>query len=120
MGLDIFGSKFGGTAMYLRCYPYDSWQMRAHRHALHDYTERLGLPESCVYLDNGCRSGGPSPELERLIGLVAQGIYRTVLIPGAFVFSLDDTEARAVTRRIGAGGCRIVELPSPHSVVGSR
>jgi hypothetical protein len=98
------------TAAYLRCFPSDQWGMEAHRAALLRQASQMGLAEPLVYLDNGCRSKGPLPRLRSLLDLVAAGLYRVVLIPGPFVFSLDDDVAREVIRWISAHGCAVVEL----------
>ncbi|MCL6302179.1 hypothetical protein [Streptomyces kronopolitis] len=103
----------GRTAMYLRCYPYDRWQMGSHQEELRDYARRLGLGEPAVYLDNGASSLGPRPAFERLLRHTAGGGYQVLLIPGPFVFSLHDNEARALTEAIRSFGCHVLELPSP-------
>ncbi|GGV40606.1 hypothetical protein GCM10010495_67580 [Kitasatospora herbaricolor] len=100
----------GATAMYLRCYPYDTWRMACHHEALLGQAVRLGLGRPHLYLDNGFRSRAPLPALEHLLRLTADGGYRTVLVPGPFVFSLDDTEARGLVRRFTAAGCEVLEL----------
>ncbi|MFC9331774.1 hypothetical protein [Kitasatospora sp. NPDC057015] len=100
-----------GTAAYLRCYPYDVWQMDFHRQGLCTWAARLGLPEPTVFLDNGCMSHDPLPLLQRLVVAVTTGIYQVVLVPGNFVFSLHDDAAQQIARRITAHGCRLLELP---------
>ena len=100
------------TAMYLRCYPFDAWKMDFHRDALQRYAMSLGLPEPTVYLDNGVRSGEPMPALRELNREVAAGHVHLVMVPGPFVFSLDDAEARTVSGQITATGCRVMELPA--------
>ncbi|MCX5208843.1 hypothetical protein OG689_05975 [Kitasatospora sp. NBC_00240] len=107
----------GPAAMYLRCYPYDTWHMACHREALLRQAARLGLGLPHLYLDNGFRSRAPLPALEHLLRLTAGGGYRTVLVPGPFVFSLYDTEARGLLRRFTASGCEVLELPSAHGRV---
>ncbi|WP_329500209.1 hypothetical protein [Kitasatospora herbaricolor] len=103
-----------GVAMYLRCYPYDTWHMLCHREALLRHAARLGLGRPHLYLDNGFRSQAPRPALEHLLRLTAGGGYRAVLVPGPFVFSLHDTDARGLVRRFAAVGCDVLELPSAH------
>ncbi|WP_433856070.1 hypothetical protein [Streptomyces kronopolitis] len=103
----------GRTAMYLRCYPYDRWHMGSHQEELRRYARRLGLGEPAVYLDNGARSLGPRPAFERLLRHTADGGYQVLLIPGPFVFSLHDNEARALAEGIRSFGCQVRELPSP-------
>jgi hypothetical protein len=97
------------TAMYLRCYPYDVCEQLDLRLDLADWADRLGLGEPAVYLDNGARSSGPLPALTRLLAAVRAGRYRTVLVPGPFVFSLDDRAARATVRLLTAAGCTVLE-----------
>ncbi|MEU9133098.1 hypothetical protein AB0D08_34205, partial [Kitasatospora sp. NPDC048540] len=99
------------SASYLRCYPADTWRMTAHREMLSRHAHRLGLPEPVVFIDNGCRSFDPLPRLEQLLGHAAEGLFHVVLIPGSWVFSLDDTEAHRVRRRLAAHGCQVLEPP---------
>ncbi|MET7760333.1 hypothetical protein ABZT27_37460 [Streptomyces sp. NPDC005389] len=87
--------------------------MPLHRDALQRYARSLGYPELPVLLDNGCRSTGSKPHFEQLVSFVAAGHVRMVFVPGAWVFSVHDGEAAAVTARLQAYGCGIVELPSP-------
>ncbi|WP_345695591.1 recombinase family protein [Kitasatospora terrestris] len=101
----------GAAAIYLRCYPQDSWHLLDHRPALNDHARRLGLGTPAVYLDNGCRSIGSRPALDSLIEAVEQGLYATVLVPGPFVFALDEAAAAAVVGRLEAAGCRVVVAP---------
>ncbi|MFF3401432.1 hypothetical protein ACFYW6_23310 [Streptomyces sp. NPDC002659] len=105
------------AAVYLRCYPYDKGQMSCHRLGLFSYARELGLSAPTVFLDNGRRFTGPLPELERLLDEVDGGAYDVVLVPGLFVFSLDDSEARLVSLQIRDAGCQVVELPSPRAAV---
>ncbi len=113
MNVESTGSTGTRTAAYLRCHAYDEWQMKCHRDALHQYAEQLGLPEPALYLDNGRPSSGPLPALDRLLRDVTCGAYDVVLVPGAFVFSLSDTDARDIVRRITSADCRVMHLPSP-------
>ncbi|MEE1826319.1 hypothetical protein PUR61_29650 [Streptomyces sp. BE20] len=99
------------TALYLRCYPFDPTGMECQRDALERLAQRHGLPAPFEYLDNGRRSGGRLPRLECLVRDIEQGWIDRVLIPGPFVFALDDSEAEAVTRRLRQLGCRVIELP---------
>jgi len=94
--------------------------MGIHREALIRLAGELGFPEPQVFLDNGYRSGGPLPALTRLIRLVASGFCQVVLVPGPFVFSLDDDEARTISRSLTRGGCRVLELSSPHQVAATK
>ncbi|MFE0463419.1 hypothetical protein ACFW1A_29625 [Kitasatospora sp. NPDC058965] len=97
------------TAMYLRCYPYDPSGQLDLQLDLTAYAARLGLAEPTVYRDNGARSTGPLPALAGLLAAVRAGAYQVVLVPGPFVFSLDDRLARATVRRLAAAGCEVVE-----------
>ncbi|TQK50525.1 hypothetical protein FBY35_0861 [Streptomyces sp. SLBN-118] len=114
MNLDITVHGTAGIAGYLRCFPFDAWGMETHRIALRSYAEVLGLPEPSIHLDNGLRSPGPLPGLERLMDLVARGSYGVLLIPGPFVFSVRDLEAAAIVGRITGFGCTVLELPPLH------
>ncbi len=101
------------AAIYLRCFPTDAYQMDAHQSALHRYADSMGLTGPPVLLDNGATSTGPRPRLDLLTALVADGLIDVVLIPGPWVFSLDDREAQAVAARLTRAGCRIMELSRP-------
>ncbi|MEV6394710.1 hypothetical protein AB0M39_07995 [Streptomyces sp. NPDC051907] len=99
------------TAIYLRCYPHDIWQMEIHRRMLVAFSLESGLGAPPVFLDNGCRSYDAKPCLESLLRKIAAGDIDTVLIPGPFVFSLDDKEAQEIVRHIEDAACRVLELP---------
>ncbi|MFF5789680.1 hypothetical protein ACFY8P_32465 [Streptomyces sp. NPDC012693] len=101
------------SAIYLRSFHFDEWAMAGHRDALQHYARSVSLAEGAVFLDNGCMSADAKPRLERLMDCVSAGIFQVVLVPGPWVFSIDDTEARAVVARIEGLGCRVVEMPSP-------
>ncbi|MFJ5229850.1 hypothetical protein ACIQBJ_08075 [Kitasatospora sp. NPDC088391] len=103
------------TAIYLRCYPEDRWEMISHRRALEDLADRSGLARPLVYLDNGTRSTERGPRLEQLLTDLAAGLVDTVLIPGAWVFALDPDTARTVADRIRAAGAHLVEMASPRT-----
>lgn len=98
-------------AIYLRCHPYDRWEMISHRHALLMCARVMGFPEPAVFFDNGPSSRETRPFLEWLIQRVNQGEFNTVLIPGPFVFSIDDLEARAVIAYLQDAGCVVLEMP---------
>lgn len=100
--------------MYLRCYPADTWGMGCHQDALRTLARQNGLPEPVLYLDNGARSCEARPALERLLEQAALGLVDVVLVPGPFVFSLDDVEAGHTVERLLAAGCLVLEIPSPH------
>lgn len=103
---------YGVTAVYLRCYPYDAEQMAPHLNALRAHADRLVLPAPVVFLDNGVSSSSVRPQLRSLLARVAQGHIGTVLVPGPWVFSLDDRAARAVVGFLHGAGALVVELPS--------
>ncbi|MED7954656.1 hypothetical protein [Streptomyces sp. BE303] len=100
------------AAVYLRCYPFDPSGMGTHLHALRHLANELGFAPPAVFLDNGCRSRGPLPALQRLIGLLTAGAFRAVLVPGPFVFSLSDLEARSIWSQLTSSGNRVIELPA--------
>jgi hypothetical protein len=63
-----------------------------------------------VYLDNGRRHRDGLPQLELLERNIANGWIDTLLIPGPFVFALDDRKATATVNRLRHLGCRQIEL----------
>ncbi|MFE3110771.1 hypothetical protein ACFXKJ_22330 [Kitasatospora indigofera] len=108
-------------AMYLRCYPRDPHAMAAHRDALRRFAVRLGLPSPVIYLDNGCLSTGRRPMLEELTRCVLSGRHRVLLIPGLWVFSVDDVLARRTAGMLSAAGCsRLFVLPGRSRAVPER
>ncbi|MEU3570514.1 recombinase family protein [Kitasatospora sp. NPDC036755] len=98
-------------ALYLRCFPADAAGLEYQRAVLERLARRHGLPLPAAFLDDGVRSGDRLPALERLLERVGQGWVDVVLVPGPFVFSLDDRSARATVRRLEALGCTVLELP---------
>ncbi|MFB7949285.1 hypothetical protein ACFC6L_30715 [Kitasatospora phosalacinea] len=102
------------TAIYLRCYPYDAGFLLDFWGALSHYALAAGLGEATVFLDNGRSSRGPLTALESLLSAAAAGRVSAVVVPGPFVFSLDDAQADATVRRFEAVGCAVHELPRPH------
>ncbi|MFF6995944.1 hypothetical protein ACFY93_13465 [Streptomyces sp. NPDC008313] len=102
------------TAVYLRCHPYDRWQMALHRTALLQHAENLSLPTPDIFFDNGCLSRAPLPQLDRLLSAIEADYYKVLLLPGPFVLSLDDRKARDLTRWIRSRGCQVEELPATH------
>lgn len=101
------------AAAYLRCHPYDSWQMGPHYWAVLRRAEALSLPVPDVFFDNGCLSRGPLPQLRQLLRAIDDGRYGVLLLPGPFVLSLDDRRAQDLLRWIRGRGCRVEELPTP-------
>ncbi|MEV4612434.1 hypothetical protein AB0K43_07505 [Kitasatospora sp. NPDC049258] len=99
------------AAIYLRCYPFDQTEMACHFLALQALAEAEHLPNPLVYFDNGRRAADGLPRREALLRLVAAGTVGTVLVPGPFIFALDDREAAEVVSTLRAYGCRLVELP---------
>ncbi|MFJ5229347.1 hypothetical protein ACIQBJ_05540 [Kitasatospora sp. NPDC088391] len=105
------------TAIYLRCYPYDAGFLLDFWDVLSRYALAAGLGEATVFLDNGRGSRDPLTALEALLGAVAEGRVSAVVVPGPYVFSLDDAKARATVRRFEAAGCTVHELPHPHAEI---
>ncbi|MGW4897045.1 hypothetical protein ACWEQL_33010 [Kitasatospora sp. NPDC004240] len=100
------------TAIYLRSYPFDTTGMECHRRALEDLAMAAGLPEPVMFLDNGLRASDGLPARDALLRAVAAGLVDTLLVPGPYVFGLDDAEAGAVVGELERHGCRVVQLPS--------
>ncbi|WP_395292565.1 recombinase family protein [Kitasatospora hibisci] len=99
------------TALYLRCYPSDTAGLECQHAALERLALQRGLPVPGSYVDDGMRSGTRLPALERLLRQAEHGRVDVVLVPGPFVFSLDDRAARATVQRLEALGCTVLELP---------
>ncbi|WP_432066179.1 hypothetical protein [Streptomyces sp. C10-9-1] len=87
--------------------------MNTHRRALLMYARRIGFPEPVVFFDNGPSSREARPSLENLLQRVVLGQFGVVLIPGPFVFSIDDLAAHSVVEHLRRAGCRVMELPRP-------
>ncbi|WP_328787087.1 hypothetical protein [Streptomyces sp. NBC_00273] len=104
------------TALYLRCYPHDPTGMEFHRRAMRRLAQWYGLPAPSEYVDNGLRSRDGLPQLENLVWQIARGRIDMLLIPGPFVFALDDREAADVAHRLRRLGCRLLELPHSRPV----
>ncbi|MFF1907958.1 hypothetical protein [Kitasatospora sp. NPDC058218] len=98
-------------AMYLRCHPYDTREAEYVRSAMEIMAVRLGLPFPDVYADHGRSARGPLPALENLLTAAEHGWTDVVLVPGPFVFSLDDRAAAAIVARLARAGCEVVETP---------
>ncbi|WP_181442368.1 hypothetical protein [Streptomyces tateyamensis] len=105
------------VALYLRCFPYDEKQMETHRLAAVRFAELWRLGRPLEFLDNGCAAGTERPALERLTAAVRLGVVCLLLVPGRFVFALDDEEALRIARRLTAAGCAVLELPLPTAAV---
>ncbi|MFJ4670479.1 hypothetical protein [Kitasatospora purpeofusca] len=101
------------TAIYLRCYPCDEVRMLDFWQILERYSVESGLGEATLFMDNGRRSTEPLTALADLTRAVEAGVCETVLVPGPFVFSLDDAKAAATVRRLEEAGGRVVEMPRP-------
>ncbi|WP_033223466.1 hypothetical protein [Kitasatospora phosalacinea] len=99
------------SAVYLRCYPRDDWAVETLRRRLEAQALALGL-SPYLYIDNGISSRRMPPRLADLMAGVASGAISVVLIPGPWVFGLDDDAARRVVEILTRQGCRIIELPS--------
>ncbi|GJF35033.1 hypothetical protein KNE206_77330 [Kitasatospora sp. NE20-6] len=100
------------SAVYLRCHPRDDWAVETLRRALEEHALRLGLFPPAVYIDNGISSQQAAPRRAALEADVAAGTIGVVLIPGPWVFALDDTAARRAVDALVSRGCEVVELPS--------
>ncbi|MFE2727169.1 hypothetical protein [Kitasatospora sp. NPDC059327] len=98
-------------AMYLRCNPYDTREAEYVRTAMEMLAVRMGLPFPEVYADHGRSARDPLPALENLVRAAEQGWTDVVLVPGPFVFSLDDLVAAATVARLARAGCEVVETP---------
>ncbi|MFB7676801.1 hypothetical protein ACFC26_35890 [Kitasatospora purpeofusca] len=98
-------------AIYLRAYPADAFEMECHRRALEELARDAGLLEPVVYIDNGRRPADGLPARDALLRAVRDGSVATLLVPGLFVFSLNDAEAEALAEEVGRCCCRIVQLP---------
>ncbi|MFB6891446.1 hypothetical protein ACFCX4_19320 [Kitasatospora sp. NPDC056327] len=99
------------TAMYLRCRPYDPREADYVRSAMEHLAGRLSLPVPDVYADHGLSARGPLPALASLLTAAERGWVDVVLVPGPFVFALDDRAAAATVRRLARAGCAVVETP---------
>lgn len=97
--------------MYLRCRPYDAREAQYVRTSMELLAARLGLPLPDVYADHGLSTRGPLPSLEHLVSAAEQGWVDVVLVPGPFVFALDDRAAADTVRRLARAGCEVVEAP---------
>ncbi|MFF7456998.1 hypothetical protein [Kitasatospora sp. NPDC008115] len=98
-------------AMYLRCRPYDPQEAEYVRSAMEHLAHRLALPFPDVYADHGLSTRGPLPALASLLTAAERGWVDVVLVPGPFVFSLDDRAAAATVERLARAGCEVIEAP---------
>ncbi|MEV4612868.1 hypothetical protein AB0K43_09720 [Kitasatospora sp. NPDC049258] len=98
-------------AAYLRCVPFDTWEMPVHRHAMEKWARELGLADPVWFIDNGESSGGPKPRLLELLTAVERNTFSIVLVPGPFVFHLDDVRAAKVCHRLSVLGASVLQLP---------
>ncbi|MBO7937609.1 MULTISPECIES: hypothetical protein [Streptomyces] len=100
------------VAGYLRCYPHDQWGMPAHHRVVEVYAQTIGyLAGSDVYFDNGAASWEEKESLDLLLDAIRAGQYTCVVVPGLWVFSIHDAEARDIRDRINAMGCEVAEVP---------
>ncbi|MER7705790.1 recombinase family protein [Kitasatospora sp. NPDC097605] len=97
------------SAMYLRCRPYDPQEADYVRSAMEHLAHRLSLPYPDVYADHGLSTRGPLPALASLLTAAERGWLDVVLVPGPFVFSLDDRAAADTVERLARAGCEVVE-----------
>ncbi|MDQ0313383.1 hypothetical protein J2S46_008036 [Kitasatospora herbaricolor] len=101
-------------AAYLRYDPNDLAGLAGRLDALRAFAARLGLPDPVFYLDHGSASHDPRPYLHQFARGARRGSHHLLLIPGLWVFSPDDTQARLTARRLTTiGGVRILQLPPP-------
>ncbi|RKE23438.1 hypothetical protein [Streptomyces sp. TLI_171] len=107
-------------AVYLRCYPFDTWEMASHQAAIRAFARTRGYWDPEVFLDNGRRSGVALPQLDALSALVGAGWCEVVFVPGLWVFSVDDGDARATAERLKRLGGRVEEVPDPRRAARSR
>ncbi|MED7948409.1 hypothetical protein, partial [Streptomyces sp. BE303] len=84
--------------------------MEFHRRAMEGLALRHGLQAPLVNLDNGRRYRDGLPQLELLERGIAKGWIDLLLVPGPFVFALDDRQAAATVERLRLLGCRLVEI----------
>ncbi|TQK42458.1 hypothetical protein FBY35_3866 [Streptomyces sp. SLBN-118] len=99
------------AAVYLRCHPADFWHMHSLREALWHFARDLGFVDTEPFTDNGYASHAYLPGLHHLFQLVKQRHFTTVLVPGWWVFSIRDGDARTTGNALQNLGCRVVELP---------
>ncbi|MFE0461638.1 hypothetical protein ACFW1A_20540 [Kitasatospora sp. NPDC058965] len=99
------------AACYLRCFPYDPWEMRDLAAALFTFARRWGYWEPTVFLDNGVASSSARPSLDALVAAVTARQYRVVFVPGLWVFAIQDDAALAARARLLDAGCEVLELP---------
>ncbi|WP_344325938.1 recombinase family protein [Kitasatospora putterlickiae] len=99
------------SAMYLRCRPYDPQEAEYVRSTMEHLAHRLALPHPTVYADHGLSTRGPLPALASLLTAAERGWVDVVLVPGPFVFSLDDRAAAETVERLARAGCEVVEAP---------
>ncbi|WP_436772753.1 recombinase family protein [Yinghuangia sp. YIM S09857] len=99
------------VAAYLRTYPRDTASMSAHQYAVARHARELGLGNPEFYTDHGVPSRGGKPGLKRLMAAVEDHRVDAVLVPGPFVFSIDDADAAAIVDRIQMHGCAVLEVP---------
>ncbi|MCX5208402.1 recombinase family protein [Kitasatospora sp. NBC_00240] len=98
------------VAAYLRLCPADPELMLTCRSDLARLAERHGLPRPTFFEDDDHLGRDEKPALSGLLHLISAGIFRTLLVPGSFVFADAGREARAVVEEIRAAGCVILEL----------
>ncbi|MFJ4095692.1 hypothetical protein ACIPYS_29225 [Kitasatospora sp. NPDC089913] len=99
------------AAVYLRCRPYDAREADYMRTAMEQLADRLALPMPDVYTDHGLSTREPLPALENLLVAAERRWVDVVLVPGPFVFALDDRAAAETVRRFARAGCEVVEAP---------
>ncbi|MGV9268173.1 hypothetical protein ACWDRR_26310 [Kitasatospora sp. NPDC003701] len=102
-------------AAYLCGHPHSPMALNGQREALTRFAAHLGLPAPVVYLDHAHPSSWghrARPQFEALVRAVMEGTHRLLLIPGPWVFSVDEQRVRLSVRVLTAAGCaRILVLP---------
>ncbi|MBL1087564.1 recombinase family protein [Streptomyces actinomycinicus] len=95
------------AAVYLRYYPQDQYRPNIDRRRIRRWANKLGLPELVFYVDNGCPSGTPRPELTRLVRHAQSGVYKVIFIPAMDALSTCAAEAQDLSARLSMRGCQV-------------
>ncbi|MFJ8622640.1 recombinase family protein [Kitasatospora sp. NPDC093550] len=94
-------------AVYLRCYPADHWTLDTQQRRLRAWALEDGLAEPAYFCDNGVPSRSAKPRLRDLLEAARLGWIRHVLVPGLFVFDLDDQRAATIAAALQEQGVLI-------------
>ncbi|MFC9932215.1 recombinase family protein [Streptomyces sp. NPDC127190] len=98
-------------AVYLRCYPADFWTLDTQQRRLRDWAMGRGMAEPAYFCDNGVSSRSAKPRLRALLEAARRGWIRHVLVPGLFVFDLDDRRAATIAAALKEHGVRVHVWP---------